>query len=275
MSVAGDPQLPVEVLTIGIPWGSRVAAKLVDPVYDDEADVLVAPCPAYMIDDEQQTTASFVPDKAAYGQNRFLPAEPVVVDRPFTLRQQRISSIEVAPFLYNPSTRVLRRLLKGRLEITLVADGTGGIESGNSAVPKSADPWFEDVYKSLLWNYEEAKGWRGVTPAQAKSDPTRDWFIPGEKYHRVPVAVDGWYRLTSQDLSTVGALPGDLSTLQMFHRGTEIPLRVRVDSSIEFYGRRNYGDSTYHDFYSDTSAFWLTFGNREGLRYLSPEPALP
>ncbi|MBP1658130.1 MAG: hypothetical protein H6Q31_2731, partial [Bacteroidetes bacterium] len=275
MSAVGAPQIPVEVLTIGVPWGSRVAAKLVDPVYEDQADVLVAPCPAYTIDDELQTTASFAPDKVAYGENRFMPAEPVVVDRPVTLRQQRISTIKIAPYLYNPSTRLLRRLLKGRLEIALVPDGTGGNEPASSVAHEGADPWFEDVYKSLLWNYEEAKGWRGVTTARAQSDPTRDWFIPGEKYYRVPVAADGWYRLTLQDLSAVGVLPGDLSTLQMFHRGTEIPLRLRGDSSLEFYGRRNYGDSTYHDFYSDTSAYWLTVGNREGLRFVSSEPAPP
>ncbi len=266
MTAIGAPQLPVEVLTLGVPWGSSVEATLVDPVYEEQPGVLVAPCPSYTVDEKRQTTASFLVDKEIYSQDRFLPRQSLAVDRPFTLRQQRVSTIRIAPYLYNPSTRVLRRLVKGRLEITLLHDSSIGKEVP-SAGGEGTDPWFEDVYKSLVWNYEEAKAWRGRTILRTTDDPTRDWFNTGQKYYRVPVATDGWYRLTLQDLSTEGASIADLSTLQMFNRGKEIPILVREDSSIEFYGRRNYGDSTYYDFYTDTSAFWLTIGNREGLRY--------
>ncbi|RPH34930.1 hypothetical protein EHM92_07155, partial [bacterium] len=273
MTAAGAPQLPVEVLTLGIPWGSKLQAALVDPVYEDQAGVLVAPCPAYTIDEKRQTTASFMVDNATYSQDRFLPLQPLVVDQPFTLRQQRVSTIRIAPYLYNPSSRLLRRLVKGRLEIALVRDGSIGEEEISSNGAKGPDPWFEDMYKSLLWNYQEAKSWRGEAPLRATSDPTRDWFTAGQKYHRIPVAADGWYRLTLQDLSTAGATTADLSTLQLFHRGKEIPVLVLGDSTIGFYGLRNHGDSTYDDFYTDTSAFWLTAGSREGLRYVPSSTA--
>jgi hypothetical protein len=273
MSAVGAPQLPVEALTLGVPWGSTVQATLVDPVYEDQPGVLVAPCPAYTVDQKRQTTASFTLDNSAYSQNRFYPLQQVLVDRPVTLRQQRICTIRVAPYLYNPSTHLLRRLVKGRMEIALTRDNSIGTE-GSSAVAAGADPWFEDVYKSVLWNYEEAKSWRVSSAPRVTSDSARGWFNVGQKYFRVPVAADGWYCLPVQSLAAAGTSVSDLSPLQLFRNGQEIPLRVRGDSTIEFYGRRNYGDSTYYDFYTDTSTYWLTLGGREGQRYVSV-PATP
>jgi hypothetical protein len=273
MAAAGAPQLPTEALTLGVPWGSAVQATLVDPVYEDQPGVLVAPCPIYTVDEKRQTTPSFTPDNNVYLQNRFLPQQQVLVDRPVTLRQQRICTIRIVPFLYNPSTHLLRRLVKGQLEIALTPDSTIRAEDRSVSAPED-DPYFEDVYKDLLWNYEEAKSWRITPSPRVMDDSTRDWFVAGQKYYRVPVAVDGWYSLQKADLIAAGAPAADLSTLQMFRRGKEMPLLVRGDSAIEFYGRRNYGDSTYYDFYTDTSAYWLTSGNRDGKRYL-PVPATP
>ena len=72
----------------------------------------------------------------------------------------------------------------------------------------------------------------------------------------------------SRILPRQGIAVSDLSRLQLFQRGQELPLLVRGDSTIEFYGLRNYGDSTYYDFYTDTSSYWLTLGNRDGQRYI-------
>jgi hypothetical protein len=267
MTAVGAPQIPVECLSIGVPWGSKVEASLVDPVYEDQPNVLVAPCPGYTVGEDHQTTPSYEVDRTAYARNRTFPIQSVIAEQPITLRQQRISTLRIAPYQYNPSTRLLRRLVKARLEISLVRDSSMSQQRLSTLESPGSDPWFEDVYKSLTWNYEEAKSWRVRASIRLSNDPARDWFNVGQKYYRVPVAVDGWYKLTMQDLSAAGASGADLSTLQMFYRGQEVPVLVRGDSSISFYGRRNYGDTTFYDFYTDTSSYWITFGDRTGLRY--------
>jgi hypothetical protein len=274
MTTVGAPQIPVECLTVGVPWGSMVEASLVDPVYEDQSGVLVAPCPGHVVDDDHQTTASYVVDKGAYAQNRFLPSKSLISEPPITVRQQRIATIRIAPYLYNPSTRHLRRLVKARLDINLVRDSSVSQQRISTLESPGSDPLFENVYKSLMWNYEEAKSWRASANIPGVQDATRDWFNLGQKYYRVPIAVDGWYRLTAQDLNAVGVAVTDPSRLQMFYKGKEIPILVREDSSICFYGRRNYGDTTYDDFYTDTSSFWLTSGNQEGLRYVPTSTGL-
>lgn len=269
MTAVGAPQLPADALTLGVPWGRKVDAALVDAVYEDQPGVLIAPCPTYTVDDSLQTTANFTVDNGIYAQNRFLPSQQVVVDPPFTLRRQRICTIRIAPYLYNPSTQLLRRLVRAQLDISLVPDiGTGA--QIQSAAGEGTDPYFEDVYKSLIWNYEEAKAWRGASSvSRAQRDSTRDWFNVGQRYVRIPVAVDGWYRVPVQDLVSAGIMASDLSRLQLYYHGKEIPVLVRDDSTVEFYGRRNNGDSTYYNSYTDTSAYWFTVGDRDGVRYVA------
>ncbi|MBM2841878.1 MAG: hypothetical protein HW412_2406, partial [Bacteroidetes bacterium] len=43
---------------------------------------------------------------------------------------------------------------------------------------------------------------------------------------------------------------------------------IRPDTTIEFYAMMNRGDSTYLDFYTDTNAYWMTWGGiASGLRF--------
>jgi hypothetical protein len=272
---SGSPQLPVEVISLGLPEGAGIGVTLVDPVYQESGAVLVAPVPGYRATGEREAVAAYRIDRAAYSANRFFPGRELWADPPFTLRSQRIATIHLAPLQYNPATKVLRRLIKCTLRITI----TGGTPALPSlAAAPLPDPHFEDVYRSLIANYEQARAWRSPIPRPGRiaDDPARDWFTPGRSYYRVPVADDGWYRVTRSDLLAAGAPAGspDTATMALFFHGMAVPFCVRGDSSIEFYGERKRGDSTYLDFYTDTSAYWLTWGGTAGSRFaVAPGPA--
>jgi len=260
----GWPQIPYELLSLGIPPGASVSASLVDPVYETYENQDVAPVPSVTYDDQNEAVLAYRKDPAAYRLNQFLPSEVVQVEPPFSLRSQRIATVRLAPYQYNPARRTMKRLVSGRLEVRLTGGGSQINSPPGVSVP---DPHFEGVYRSLLENYDQARGWR-MSPrsgARAQEDSSRMWFEPGETYYRIRVAEDGWYRITPSDLQSVGtgfALI-DTSRLRIYNRGYLVPTLFRPDSSIEFYGRRNRGDSTYLDYFTDTSTYWLTWEGAE------------
>jgi hypothetical protein len=267
----GKPQLPVEVLSLGTPFDAAVTVTLIEPEYDLVQNQLIAPIPSYALSADSSMVPSYKKDQAAYSLNAFYPQTQIFVERSFTLRQQHISTIRLFPYQYNAVTKTLRRLLKAKLDVRFIPTGGNSATVAHAASPGS-DPYFEHVYKSLIWNYEQSKQWRQTisTPAPPP-DSTRDWFQTGRDYYRIWIANDGWYRVTKADIAAAGGDPSqlDVTTAKVYTRGAEIPIVIRPDSTIEFYAMRKYGDSTYYDYYTDTNAYWLTWGGTPGLRYTS------
>lgn len=264
----GEPMLPVDVLTLGVPFGSLLKAELVDAVYDSLMEQDIAPVPGHRYTDEGEAVELYVKNQQAYENNRFTPQTTLAVDPPILIRQQLLSTLRLHPVQYNPVTRTLKRLIHARIDVRLLT----GSKLGTGSVAQS-DRHFEESYRDLVDNYEESKLWRIGGDGSDKKvgpDPTRDWFEVGRTYYRIPVASDNWYRVTKADLAQAGADPSsiDPGSLKVYYRGAQIPVVVRPDTSVEFFGLRNYGDTTYIDIYADTSVYWLTWGGTPGLRFV-------
>ncbi len=266
-SKPGEPALPVHVLTLGIPFGTTVSAQLVDPVYEETPQVLIAPAPTLRAGKDGAAVESFLKNASIYSSNSYLPVRPLEVGECFTLRGQRLCPIRLSPYQYNPVSKTLRRLRSATIQIRT----TGGsiLPSVAAVRAQRDDPGFEEVFKSLVWNYGQAKAWRRPAARAAGIDPTRAWFQTGQTYERIQIAHDGWYQVTQNDLRSAGATGSpDPSSYRLIRDGREVPLILRADSSLCFYGTRHYGDTTYYDNYTDTSVYWLTWGGQAGLRYL-------
>ena len=271
---SGLPLLPREALSLGIPYGDRLSVELVSPVYEESPVPLLAPCPVWRRTSEGESIALYRKNVQAYASNRFYPDREIWCDPPVLLRAQNIAVIHLSPFRYDPATKILRRLVKGTIRVRLLGTGGGSVAAAKSAA--ADDPHSEPIYKSMVANYAQAKPWRvGLKlDPDSDSDPTWNWIVPAQSYCRVPLTDDGWYRVTPAELAAAGApiASKDTASLSVWFRGKEIPIVVRPDSSIEFYGRRNYGDSTYDDFFTDTSAYWLTWRSGHGRRYAAAPP---
>ncbi|MEK6571294.1 MAG: hypothetical protein AABZ61_07995, partial [Bacteroidota bacterium] len=146
--------------------------------------------------------------------------------------------------------------------------------------PAGPDPHFEEVYKNLLLNYEDAMKWRGAAAKGSSDgsapDPSRDWFDPTSPYVKLLIAQDGLYKLTYNDVAAAGINVSAINpqTLKVFNLGSQVPLFVAGESDgvfntedyLEFYAQRNYGKGEFFEEYTDTSVYWLTYGGANGLR---------
>lgn len=266
----GSPGLPVDVITIGIPAGVTVVAQLSDPVYEDLEGQRVAPFPAYAPGDSGTFHPVYATNVPVYSRNDFIPHAPVTVAPLSLLRQQRIATIRISPYQFNPVTGTLRRLVSGTIHIIPSVPLPGG-----PALPAAAadpDPQFAPVLRAMLGNYEEARQWRVPRTAPGRRsamDPTRDWFETGRQYLRMAVGEDGWFRVTPAEILAGGGHGFDPASVRVYHKGNEVPVVVRPDSSVEFAGIWNRGDTTYFDTYTDTSAYWMTWGGTPGVRFVT------
>jgi len=140
--------------------------------------------------------------------------------------------------------------------------------------------------------------------AQAGDDYDASWYNPEDPYVQIDVAADGVYRVSGGTLRNAlpdGTSLADISpeTIQVFEKGEEIPIQIngaddgRLDDAdtITFIGRRNRGtdehwaynysrqyderaqSSTYYSLYSDTTTYWMTWGDTQGRRYETPSPS--
>ncbi|HEY9488440.1 MAG TPA: C25 family cysteine peptidase, partial [Chryseosolibacter sp.] len=118
-----------------------------------------------------------------------------------------------------------------------------------------------------------------------------EWIKYQQPYFKIPVAKDGIYKITQDALRQAG-LPNsaDPKTFQLFHRGIEQSILVAGENDgvfnttdhIEFYGRANDGtlDASlyeihdhqphkYYNLYSDTTAYFLTFGGTASAKRIT------
>ena len=273
----GSPQLPIESISLGIPAGASLTVELVGSLFQDIPNQLIAPAAEYIYNETHDRVTVYHKNPVFYSQDRYFPSRQLSVATPYLLRQQRIGTIRIMPYQYNPVSRVLHRLLRATIKIHLVSTDGKPVDTSPTPV-QSADPFFEKEYKTLISNYDQAKQWRQpvlLTVMDNPSDSTRDWFETGRTYYRINIASDGWYRVTTADLAAAGANTStiDVSSLRVYGKGIEIPIVVRPDTTVEFYAIHNYGDSTFVDTFTDTSAYFLTWGGSPGLRFAStPQP---
>ncbi len=269
----GNPALPADAFSLGIPDGTTITAELINPEFELTGNQTLAPHPSYKFTEEQEAVEVFRKNTAAYARDQFFPATHITIEPPFTLRTQRVVCIRIRPYQYNPSIQMLRRIVNATIRIRIHnLPGRASLPSRGA----SDDPFFEETYKTLLLNYDQAKAWRISPQRSLLVDPTGTWFETGKNYYKARVANDGWYRITRADMLAAGGnlTLVDLPSLKVFAKGQQIPIVLRPDTTVEFYAYRNAGDSTYTDYYTDTSAYWLTWGGVDGLRFIPSSPAV-
>lgn len=120
-----------------------------------------------------------------------------------------------------------------------------------------------------------------------------EWINFSQKYYKISTAEDGIYRISYDELVAVGFPVSAVNprNVQIFHRGKEQSIYLEGENDeqfdpgdyIDFYGKRNDGTldeelyitkeaqpHKYYNFYSDTTAYFLTWRNTgDGKRMVS------
>jgi hypothetical protein len=192
-------------------------------------------------------------------------------------RGKRLAEISVTP--YTVQSQILLSL--DTLDIAI----SGAVES--TTTQTTSDKQFQPVMNALSVNANDAT----ATESLLWSDSTKTWIPSNGKAIKITVPGDGVYRLTYTQLTGVALelAQADPATFQLYNKGQELPMTVKAASAntfstgdyLEFVGTKNYNPDTlyriiptggeeyfeYLNRYTDTSYYWLVWGNAAGARY--------
>ena len=219
-------------------------------------------------------------------QNSLSTAPLVKVNGYRWFRGKRLAQLNITPYIYSSQN------LQEIDTIEVIMQYTAPL-AANSSLPNAAgDQQFQSIYNSLLLNTNDAAS-ASVEPLQW-SDSTGTWLPLNSRAIKLTIPTDGVYRLTYTDLITLvpELFQVDPVTFRLFNKGKELPMTVKTGNAgtfsvgdyLEFIGLRNYNGTSYRNIpsggeeyteylnrYTDTSFYWLTWGERFGSRYISDD----
>jgi hypothetical protein len=276
LSKQGFPQVVIVSVPIGIPFLSKPELRIIESQFIDIPNISLIPAPTLHIENDKQgdnVFESYSLNPEIYQADRFFPSSPGELSQAQIIRNRKIIKIHLFPLQYNPAQKTIRQYTKLKVEILYQKDlnneAMESVELEENVFDKSMD--------KLVVNFQEAKFWKKGSSETQLFRKQPNWYRSENIYYKLYISRDGIYRLYYNDLQAPGISFETLDprTLRIFNKGSEIPLRVSGEDDgtfndfdfLEFYAKRNYGETTYYDEYSDTNIYWLTFGGEKGKRF--------
>ncbi|KPJ52023.1 hypothetical protein AMJ39_08820 [candidate division TA06 bacterium DG_24] len=148
----GRPSLPAITRLVAIParGGVEVHAHAVDSLILEDVDIPPAEDPRLdgpsAGDDEALTF-----DETVYGRDALYPASLAELGPPAIMRDLRLVQVVIYPVRYNPARRELHVYQNVEIEIEFTDDGS----NEKTLVRRRPSAGFEDLYRSLVLNYDE------------------------------------------------------------------------------------------------------------------------
>ena len=117
----GAPDLPKMTASVIIPDLAAMQIEVLEAVYQDFANILVAPSKGNLTRDIDPSTVPYE-FGIEYTTNAFFPGELADLREPYIVRDYRGQTIVVYPFRYNPVTKTLRVYTDITVKISRVND---------------------------------------------------------------------------------------------------------------------------------------------------------
>ena len=302
-TIFGQPQIPVRILTFGVPTNGDVSITVLDSDYSTIPNKTIIPVPD-LVKTENGYIEKFEKGFQIYSSTSAFPEQLTVADNPYTFRKQKVAKITVFPLQYFPRQKLARQYNSIVLQINFT---NATVRQAQVMSVNKDESW----YKDLLVNYEQAKKWR-LPGTRALRKTAKDPFS-GEDWYKIVIATEGtetkegFFKVDGTALSAAGIPLASLDpkTIQVFNNGgRELPhdvLTARPDSLIEtpilivggedgkmdaadyliFYTRSlngyDFDQSTeslrhYIHRYSKENVIWLTYGKTNGKRIVLKAP---
>jgi len=272
----GFPQVLVVSVPLGIPFSSNPPElRIIESQFVDIPNISLIPAPTFQIEKVKQDDnvhESYIFNPVIYQSDTFFPSSPAELSQAQIIRNHKVIKIHLFPLLYNPTRKIIRQYKKLKVEILYHKDNYKE-EVDNSNIKNNP---FDKAINRLVVNYKETKFWKNNNTKTQLFRKQPDWYNSENTYYKLFISKDGIYRLYYNDLQASGISSEilDPRTLKIFNKGSEIPVRVAGEKDgvfgeqdfLEFYAKRNYGESSYYDEYTDTNIYWLTFGGEDGKR---------
>ncbi len=268
---AGNPPLPVSGTLIGIPPGSMPKATVLE-LESVTVPGAIGVCPSAQPPPASNPTAH--PPSPVHsanwapgvdGADQLVPETPVELVRAGLLRSQEVAALRFKPVQYEPATLKLHVFTRLRVRVDFELDRRGDARCDGCVEVEGP---FEEILRSSLLNYDQARQWRVGPRSAAASGDVKSGPPPGA--FKFLVDRDGLHRLTYAQLYAAG-VPVDSEdprTFKLFNHGSEVAILIPGEADgffdpgdeLLFYGEKTASRHT------DVNVYWLDWGGVAGLR---------
>ena len=278
---SGEPQLPVINRLVGIPPEGEIRVVVLEDksvTLPGEWNLLLAPYPAALEQDLQEgkwqfagTTSQPVLIKDHSSLSSSFSVVTVADDA--WLRDQRIVRIAIHPFEYRGSSGEL--IWHHNIRIKIEFPEARSTDQNVEYLSQKIDPAYDKVLSQNLINYQVSKDWRGIPTSAIQATQDDDQSVnllannTSQTRYRIPIQVDGLYRITYETLFQVGVINGnvDFNLLSLSCQGLAVDLFLddndgdgilESGEAIEFFGQKFYGDWMAQRYTTENQG-WLTY----------------
>jgi len=195
---SGAPKLPEVYYLIGVPvegeysisykveWGQK--QKVLYPV---------VPVDSFYWDKSNLIAKPMIPEPIYYESEAFFEEPVVAIEDDGFIRSQKIARIIVKPIKYNYQQGILE--IADKVSINVKLSGFGEL------IPEGA---FEDVLRTVLVNYEQAKNFRYML---IDEDIPENPFDAADSWIRIPLKGGGIYAITKNWFEEMGIEPNTVN----------------------------------------------------------------
>jgi hypothetical protein len=279
-STPGAPQVPTLGTLLGLPTTAGVKVERIEANYETLTGYRLYPAPQLSLDGDDLTSfaggeviESFALDGELYASDAFYPGEVVQLGDIGIAREQAVAQVQFFPAQYNP----VRSELRIYQHIVARISWDAPVSQASAARTRGSSPVYDELLRSTLLNADTLEQ---PTASASESAPAGTvTYLPivslQETMNDVPrlkitIHEAGLYKLTRADLVNAGmnldAL--DPQTIQMYNRGAQISIYVEGEADGVFDSEDFilFNATALRDAYTTQNVYWLSAGNRAGLR---------
>lgn len=254
----GRPRLPLVNLMFAIPENSAPVAIL-----QKENSVTQTVSNIEIIPDEDSSYSSDV--------TGWFPGAVFKAGIDGYVRDVRIYQLSIFPVRYLAEKNLAQFVKSLQIKIEF---NRRSVSSSQYVTSIDQTSRFENVYKSLVINYQDSKKWRTAKNQVYTLNKTMSM---NNEFVNIYLQDDGLYSVNGQELidSGVDLASVELITLSLSNKGKSVPIMIEgaadgtfdPEDQIIFIGKHNEGDNSYYSQFSDTNVYVLSWGENQGLRF--------
>ena len=151
---AGDPDLPMVVIPTVVGDDALMEVEVIESEYTDYNNMEIAPSKGAFPRSVNPEDVPYTYGEA-YQRNTFFPSQLATLDEPYIHRDVRGQNLVVAPYTYNPVTKVLRVYHHLVVRMNCIGKDTCNVID-NRSKSATVDPEFKVLYEHRYINYTES-----------------------------------------------------------------------------------------------------------------------
>jgi len=219
----GAPDIPVVRMVLAVPPCRAVELSVATGGGATESGPRVLPGLTPVETGRDEVSSSLIVEGEEYSTRGLWPPQAATVSKPTWLSRQRVVHVELFPCQVEPSSGSVVR--HGSIEVAL---SFVGLEE--PVPPRGTSERWENLYRSVLGNYESGLAWRS-RPAAKRGRPD-EYYDTSANWLRLTITRTGLHGIGHEDLVAAGVDPAgvDPASVRVF-TGPGVSVPEGVDES--------------------------------------------